>query len=311
MHIKSGLVYNKSSGIYEGFSDFGQDVFAFDTDDVAKEALVFMLVGMRGPWKCPCGYVLYQSITLSNISHLVQKVLEISSLHDLNIYSVTYDGARANVDAMRFLGCEFGTKLPDIVGSCSCDFFDHKLFFIADACHMLKLARNALADLKVFIDNDGKAIKWDHISCLQKLQEDEGLKFGNKLSKSHLDFQRHKMSVKIAAQTLSSSVADALEYLIRAGHPHFLDAIGTICFIHIVDRLFYILNSRNTFGKGYKKPLFLHDMQMWQKLIQSSTEYLINLKISTGQHLATHRGKAFVLGLIVSAKVYSSCQSYF
>ena len=48
MHIKSGLVYNKSSGNYEGFSDFGQDVLAFDTDDVAKEALVFMLLGLRG-----------------------------------------------------------------------------------------------------------------------------------------------------------------------------------------------------------------------------------------------------------------------
>ena len=115
---------------------------------------------------------------------------------------------------------------------------------------MLKLARNALADLKVFIDNDGKAIKGDHISCLQKLHEEEGLKFGNTLPNSHLDFQRHMMIVKSAAQTLSSSVADALEYLMRAGHPHFLHATRTICLIRIVDRLFDILNSRNPYWKG-------------------------------------------------------------
>eukprot|EP00795_Rhopilema_esculentum_P009861 gene9861-18448_t len=44
MYIKSGVIYNKSTGNYEGFADFGPDILAFDTDDVAKDALIFMLV---------------------------------------------------------------------------------------------------------------------------------------------------------------------------------------------------------------------------------------------------------------------------
>ena len=39
------------------------------------------------------------------------------------------------------------------------------------------------------------------------------------------------MEVKVAAQTLSSSVADVLEFILHSGHPLFIDAEGTIEFI--------------------------------------------------------------------------------
>ena len=81
---------------------------------------------------------------------------------------------------------------------------------------MLKLARNALADVGEFVDDNGKTIKWTHIKFLHEIQEDEGLKFGNKISKGHIEFQKQKMNVKVAAQTLSSSVADAIQYLKHA-----------------------------------------------------------------------------------------------
>ena len=48
------------------------------------------------------------------------------------------------------------------------------------------------------------------------------------------------MKVKVAAQTLSSSVADALEFLLHFGHPLFSDAEGTIEFIRAIDKMFDI-----------------------------------------------------------------------
>ena len=45
---------------------------------------------------------------------------------------------------------------------------------------------------------------------LHELQLGEGFKFGNTLSSIHIKYRRHKMNVSVAAQTLSSSVADAL-----------------------------------------------------------------------------------------------------
>ena len=67
------------------------------------------------------------------------------------------------------------------------------------------------------------------------------------------------MNVKVAAQTPSSSVADAKEFLMKSEYPDFVDAHRVILFIRTVDQLFYVLNSRIPFGKGFKKPLFLHD----------------------------------------------------
>ena len=69
---------------------------------------------------------------------------------------------------------------------------------------------------------------------------------------------------KTAAQTLSSSVADAIEILVNSGHSEYQDAHGTIQFIRIIERLFDLLNRRSPYAKGFKKPLFL---QWWDAII--------------------------------------------
>ena len=75
-----------------------------------------------------------------------------------------------------------------------------------------------------------------------------GLKFGNNLSGRHIEYFRNKVNVKIACQTFSSSVADAIEFMMLAGHS-FKNAEGTIEFIRIIDRLFDLLNVRNLYAK--------------------------------------------------------------
>ena len=47
MNIKSSTIYNKFTGLYEGFANYEKNIVAFDEDVVAKEALVFVLVGLR------------------------------------------------------------------------------------------------------------------------------------------------------------------------------------------------------------------------------------------------------------------------
>ena len=98
---------------------------------------------------------------------------------------------------------------------------------------MLKLARNALAELKVIFNADGGATEWKYIQMLGKIQDEEGLHLANKLTTSHLQWWKQKMKVKLAAQTLSTSVADALEYLSNA-KPEFKGAGPAIEFIRKV-----------------------------------------------------------------------------
>ena len=53
------------------------------------------------------------------------------------------------------------------------DYFVH---VILDPCHMLKLARNALATLSTFSDNNNGQIKWAFFQNLNTIQQKEGLK---------------------------------------------------------------------------------------------------------------------------------------
>ena len=137
-------------------------------------------------------------------------------------------------------------------------FDRHELYFTPDAVHMLKLARNALSDLKVFFDGDNERIEWKYIG-----QVKDGIKYCNKLSKAHIIYHKHKMNVRLAAQTFSNSVADAIECFMSDGNQAFQGASGTIKFIRKIDRLFDLLNSRNPRGKGYKAPLRPLDRRLW------------------------------------------------
>ena len=74
------------------------------------------------------------------------------------------------------------------------------------------------------------------------------------------------MNVALAAQTLSSSVADAIDFLaLSMKLKEFQDSQPTVKFIRTIDRLFNLLNSRNPLGKGFKQPLRPEIRETWDK----------------------------------------------
>ena len=58
MNIKASTIFNKEKGCFDGFINYGENVAVDDENKVATEALVFMLVGLKGHWKYPVCYVL-------------------------------------------------------------------------------------------------------------------------------------------------------------------------------------------------------------------------------------------------------------
>ena len=113
------------------------------------------------------------------------------------------------------------------------------------------------------------------------------------------------MNVRLAAQTLSSSVADAIEFLdIGMKNPNFKNSNGTVKFVRIIDRLFDMLNSRNPVGKEYKQPLRLANKATYEEILRSTAEYLLSLKTNStpSQLLATHRRKTFIVGFVANIK---------
>ena len=72
------------------------------------------------------------------------------------------------------------------------------------------------------------------------------------------------MNVKLAAQTLSSSVATAIDFLrTEAQLPEFYGSEHTTKFICMIDMAFDMLNSRNPHSKGYKSPVTRENIKLW------------------------------------------------
>ena len=112
-----------------------------------------------------------------------------------------------------------------------------------------------------------------------------------------------KMNVKLAAQTLSSSVADALDFLrddLR--NPDFACCEGTVFFIRAVNMAFDIVNSRSPRVSGFKAPLRKSSMNMSETALVRTANMLLGAKSLKGQKMIYSRRKPGFIGMVVSIK---------
>ena len=169
---------------------------------------------------------------------------------------------------------------------------------------MLKLMWNLLADYEeiTYIEN-GQLYRacWKYIMELNNVQENTGFKLGTKLNKKHIAWTKHKMNVSMAAQTLSSSVADGIEFLSFGMQMNEFDgSYGTVKFICKIDMAFDMLNSRNPCDTGAKKPVTNNNLDTWQKEALSLANFIFELKDSCGRLLRNSPCKTAIWGFTVS-----------
>jgi len=132
----------------------------------ATEALVLMWASTNGKWKLPIGYVFQNKIQ----AELVKSALTHAHNAGLTVWSVTCDGTYRHFSTLKLLGCKIGNNYEDIEG-----WFEHpvsrtNVYYIPDACHMIKLARNILANNYV-LESDTGYIRRNHIKNLYKVQK--------------------------------------------------------------------------------------------------------------------------------------------
>ncbi|MEL7308985.1 MAG: hypothetical protein AAGK05_14710 [Pseudomonadota bacterium] len=211
---------------------------ASDSEELAREAVVVLAVGLRNAWKLPVAYVLPSSSTPQVQSQLLIRVIEELNSVGACVRAVTCDCAAVNVATMKLLGA----TIPD-APHFTISGLPQRVFVFFDNCHLLKLVRNSLSDLRQFM-HCGSRISWHFIELLHSHQQAEGGKLGNKISSKHVEWKRLKMKVSLAAQTLSASVADALHFLQEVGLTDFQQCGATVKFIRTIDSLFDVFNSR-------------------------------------------------------------------
>ncbi len=219
---------------------------------------------------------------------------------DAEVVSVTFDGCSANLAMACSLGCKLHCQEPvtSFVHPADTSLL---VYVILDPCHMLKLMRNLLADKGTVLNATADEIKWDFLIKLEQLQKREGLRLGNKLTQRHIKWDKQKMKVNVAAQTLSSSVADALDFCkLDLCLTEFSGCDATVFYIRVIDCLFDLLNSRNPFAKGFKAPLRTSNVHVWKPFVSEAKSYLWNLRLADGTRVAESNRKTGVIGFITS-----------
>ena len=141
---------------------------------------------------------------------------------------------------------------------------------------------------------------------LEKVQKPEGLNLGTKVGTRLVQWFRKKMKGKLAAQTLSWRVADALEYL-QINSNNKKNYLATINFIKKVNDLFDVLNSRKVINKSYKAPVNATNKDVFMKLFDDVEIYFRDLKeYKTGKCMLRGGGKTGFLGFITCMKSFKS-----
>lgn len=309
MALRKQILWSDKFNKFVGYCDFGGELQLEGLDVPATEALVFMLVSLNGRWKLPIAYILQNKISAIAQAELVKTVLDHTYQAGITVWGITCDGAYTNSARMKILGCDTGNNYNDI----KC-WFPHpvnndKIYFIPDACHNLKLARNTLGNCRVLKSNSG-FVRWEHISCLHNLQQVIQLKFGNKISGSHIKWHNNKMKVKYAAQTLSSSTANALHFL-KQNISEFLNCDVTEEYCRVIDHLFDFLNYKSIFSKNFKSPIHIKTIDSLEKKIVPLITYLYTLEFDNKPLSKTNK-KTFIIGFAVAVKsLFSIARSVF
>ena len=107
MSIRKQVLWDAKQEQYAGFVNYGPTINCDKPDTFASEAVVFLLVGARSPWKCPIGYFLANKMSSKTQAELVNEALRMAAKAGLRVWSITTDGTAVNLGMFQQLGCQF------------------------------------------------------------------------------------------------------------------------------------------------------------------------------------------------------------
>lgn len=107
------------------------------------------------------------------------------------------------------------------------------------------------------------------------------------------------MKVKLAAELLSASVADALKTCRDMQIAGFENCDATITFLKSFNDLFDILNTRNLAPKGLKRLICPSNYEVIKERLLAIEEYIKKMKYPNGQLLIESRRKTGFIGFLM------------
>lgn len=303
MSIKSLIQLSENGMIgYENFDGIDPK-----TAKPAKNAIVYMVSAVNDNFQIPVAYYFITTLNSAQKANAFVKVTRAIMSTNAILISATFDGIVTNPHMCERLGANLNVFSTDFKPYIEID--DHKIYIFFDSSHLLKLDRNTLGEKRVIYDADENAIQWKYIERLVRIKDDSNFSLTHKLNKTHLDWKNKIMKVRLAAETLSRSSADSIDFLTDIQHPLFKDAQYTAEFMRIFNDISDAFNSkRNKFKENpLKCPLSPENADQVFALFEKATEYILRLKIrpeknSRLTNLCSSQSKTGFQGYIVGMK---------
>ena len=232
---------------------------------------------------------------ISELASLAETCIDKINETGAVLMSLTCDNPSSNWSMLNHLGANISYKALK-VSLDKKNVLGIPVFVTLDACHLIKLVRNAFGTLKVIKDMNGDTINWCYIEELLKLQEQEGLHLCNKLRRAHVEWESNKMSTKLSLQLFSISVANAIDFCQEnLKLEQFKGSEATSKFLRILNNMFDQLNSKKKYDRDLKAPLSKANESSFKAAFEANAAYLMDLKMMSGKRLVdTPRSKAFV-----------------
>lgn len=242
-----------------------------------------MVSGINYAFKLPTSYYFVDGLSGQEKAVLLDKEVQKLTIEcKVKVVNVTFDGAKSNLTMCRELNADLEGYEPYMLNKYDSN---SKIYFTPDACHMLKLARNVLGreredkqgkTWKTVLFQDGEEIDWQYFGELVNIQQKMKMQFpGCKFTKQHWMYSSNKMCVKLAVQTFSNGVCNALGAL-KNLNPAFENVGATIQYCKHMGDVFDVLNSKDTGDSsknGFKRPLCPETIENAKALFNKVVEY--------------------------------------
>lgn len=248
---------------------------------LAKQAYVLMVSGIGKEFKLPIGYFLIRSLCAQERAAILYEALFMLNKIGVTVCAITNDGHISNISAAKILGADYKADKPYFENP----FDDKKVIYqILDPPHMIKLARNCLGNKETIFDSEDKEIKWVFFENLVTLQISENINFGNKLTKSHLEYTKRKMNVRLATETLSNSSASSIEYLDRVKKlEKFQNSESTVEYFRCCNNMLDIMNTKkNHCNEQYRRPISETTVDEFAAYFDNAKNYIKGLQLMVG-----------------------------
>lgn len=174
---------------------------------VANNAIFFLVTLVNSGRSLILAYFLIKTLDRFEKLDLIKDVIATVNSTGCHLMSFAFDGLGTNYATFELLGAFFGKEnfRPFIIDEQT----NRRICLVLDRPHTIKLIRNCLAAKECLADGNQNKILWKHFVDLVHRKSNL---VSHSMTNKYIEFHSNKMNVKLAAQTLSFSSANSMEF---------------------------------------------------------------------------------------------------